>query len=189
MDMVDAVEEVILLSISQPGHFRKPQSVTPAILSFSQTLVAARQRQFKQRDRNGTLQCALVDDLLSMAHLSPLSQSNELEQKIAETWKHIQTERKILEGAQLIRQATTNQDVLKRNDAKIKETERTLAYFEDTLRELQARAQQAQQNEGRIGGPSTPQVSLESTTSRAVTNHSSTQGSSQGQKSREGTVP
>ncbi|KAJ3517451.1 hypothetical protein NMY22_g13964 [Coprinellus aureogranulatus] len=85
--------------------------------------------------------------------------SNELDQKIAETWKHIQTERKILEGAQLMRQATTNQDVLKRNDAKIKETERTLAYFEDTLRELQARrAQQAQQNDGRMGGPSTPQV-------------------------------
>lgn len=95
-----------------------------------------------------------------MAHLSPLSQSNELDQKIAETWKHIQTERKILEGAQLIRQATTNQDVLKRNDAKIKETERTLAYFEDTLKELQAR-RVAQQNDGRMGGPSTPQVSLE----------------------------
>ncbi|KAF6757580.1 protein kinase C1 [Ephemerocybe angulata] len=85
--------------------------------------------------------------------------SNELDQKIAETWKHIQTERKILEGAQLIRQATTNPDVLRRNDAKIKETERTLVYFEDTLRELQARrAQQAQANDGRMGGPSTPQV-------------------------------
>jgi type II secretory pathway component PulJ len=69
-------------------------------------------------------------------------QSQELDQKIAETWKHIQTERKILEATQLLRQATSNQDVLRRNDAKIRETERSLAYFEDTLRELQERKRQ-----------------------------------------------
>lgn len=89
-------------------------------------------------------------------------QSNaELDQKIADTWKHIQTERKILEATQLLRQATTNQDVLRRNEAKIRETERSLAYFEDTLRELQARkAQQMQRDDpSRFTGSSTPQVS------------------------------
>lgn len=87
-------------------------------------------------------------------------QSSELDQKIAETWKHIQTERKILEGAQLMRQATSNQDVLRRNDAKIRETQRTLAYFEDTLSQLQARRAAQQHDDGRQGGPSTPQVSI-----------------------------
>lgn len=84
----------------------------------------------------------------------------ELDQKIADTWKHIQTERKILEATQLLRQATTNQDVLRRNEAKIRETERSLAYFEDTLRELQARkAQQMQRDDpSRFPGSSTPQV-------------------------------
>jgi len=88
-------------------------------------------------------------------------QSQELDQKIAETWKHIQTERKILEATQLLRQATTNQDVLRRNDAKIRETERSLAYFEDTLRELQARKAQHMQRDdpSRFPGPSAPQVS------------------------------
>lgn len=88
-------------------------------------------------------------------------QSQELDQKIAETWKHIQTERKILEATQLLRQATTNQDVLRRNDSKIRETERSLAYFEDTLRELQARkAQQQQQRDAPSGFPGVqpPQV-------------------------------
>ncbi|KAK7469411.1 Serine/threonine kinase [Stygiomarasmius scandens] len=85
--------------------------------------------------------------------------ANELDQKIQEVYKHIQTERKILEATQLIRQATNNQDVLRRNDAKIRETERSLSYFEDTLRELQARKLQQSQNEsGRSGGPASPQV-------------------------------
>ncbi|KAF5345536.1 hypothetical protein D9758_011998 [Tetrapyrgos nigripes] len=85
--------------------------------------------------------------------------ANELDQKIQEVYKHIQTERKILEATQLIRQATNNQDVLRRNDAKIRETERSLSYFEDTLRELQARkAQQSQNESGRSGGPGSPQV-------------------------------
>ncbi|KAF8158221.1 hypothetical protein B0H34DRAFT_707913 [Crassisporium funariophilum] len=86
--------------------------------------------------------------------------SQELDQKIAETWKHIQTERKILEATQHLRQATTNQDVLRRNEAKIRETERSLAYFEDTLRELQARKAQLMQRDdpSRFPGSSVPQV-------------------------------
>ncbi|KIK59303.1 hypothetical protein GYMLUDRAFT_74551 [Collybiopsis luxurians FD-317 M1] len=71
--------------------------------------------------------------------------ASELDQKIQDVYKHIQTERKILEASNLLRQATTNQDVLRRNEVKIRETERSLSYFEETLRELQARKQQ--QNE------------------------------------------
>ena len=69
-------------------------------------------------------------------------QSQDLDTKIQDIYKRIQTERKVLEASQLLRQATTNQDVLRRNDAKIKEAERSLSYFEDTLRELQARKMQ-----------------------------------------------
>lgn len=71
----------------------------------------------------------------------------ELDQKIQDVYKRIQTERKFLEASQLLRQATTNQNVLRQNDAKIKETERSLAYFEDTLRELQARKLQLQRGD------------------------------------------
>ena len=88
------------------------------------------------------------------------AQSQEIDQKIAETWRRVQTERKILEATQLLRQATSNQDVLRRNEAKIRETERSLAYFEETLRELQARkAQLMQRNDpSRFPGGAPPQV-------------------------------
>lgn len=73
----------------------------------------------------------------------------------------MQTERKILEATHLLRQATSNQDVLRRNEAKIKETERSLTYFEETLRELQARKMQLMQrgDPSRFPGGTPPQVS------------------------------
>ncbi|KAJ7202787.1 protein kinase C1 [Mycena pura] len=80
----------------------------------------------------------------------------ELDQKIQDVYKHIATERKILEASQLLRQATTNPDVLRRNDAKIRETERSLSYFEQTLRELQARKMQQSQPDN--AGSSMPQL-------------------------------
>ncbi|KAJ3859968.1 protein kinase C1 [Lentinula novae-zelandiae] len=94
-------------------------------------------------------------DFFAGKELSESLWASELDQKIQDVFKHIQTERKILEASQLLRQATTNQDVLRRNDAKIRETERSLSYFEETLRELQAR--KMQQNEpGRSSGPQVP---------------------------------
>ncbi|KAL0960806.1 hypothetical protein HGRIS_005822 [Hohenbuehelia grisea] len=86
--------------------------------------------------------------------------SNELDHKIQDVYKHIQTERKILEASQLLRQATTNQEVLRKNEAKIRETEQSLLYFEETLRELQARKQQQSQRDdpGRSYPPGSPQV-------------------------------
>ena len=79
-------------------------------------------------------------------------------------YKRIQTERKVLEASQLLRQATTNQDVLRSNDAKIREAERSLSYFEDTLRELQARKlQQSQRDDpSRSGSSQSSQVGLPS---------------------------
>lgn len=74
-------------------------------------------------------------------------QAHELDQKIQDVYKRIQTERKVLEASQLLRQATTNPDVLRRNDAAIREAERSLSYFEDTLRELQSRKLMQSQRE------------------------------------------
>ncbi|GBE84888.1 Protein kinase C-like [Sparassis crispa] len=81
--------------------------------------------------------------------------AHELDQKIQDVYKRIQTERKVLEASHLLRQATTNPDVLRRNDAKIREAERSLSYFEDTLRELQSRKMmQAQRDDhSRSGSP------------------------------------
>jgi len=84
-----------------------------------------------------------------------------LDAKIQDVYKRIQTERKVLEASQLLRQATTNQDVLRRNDAKIKEAERSLSYFEDTLRELQARKMQ-------LSDPSRPGASPQPVSSPTV---------------------
>ncbi|KZV68810.1 hypothetical protein PENSPDRAFT_505499 [Peniophora sp. CONT] len=63
----------------------------------------------------------------------------ELDGKIADVYKRIQTERKMLEASRMLQRATNNADVLRKNDAKIREAEKSLQYFEDTLRELQQR--------------------------------------------------
>ncbi|CDO75330.1 hypothetical protein BN946_scf184848.g7 [Trametes cinnabarina] len=75
------------------------------------------------------------------------SQAHELDQKIQDVYKRIETERKFLEASKLIRQATNNPDVLRKNDAKIREAERSLSYFEDTLRELHSRKMMQQRED------------------------------------------
>lgn len=74
------------------------------------------------------------------------SQTSEIDQKIQDVYKRIQIQRKFLEASQALRQATSNPEVLRQNDAKIRETERQLAYFEETLRELQGRKLALTQN-------------------------------------------
>ena len=90
------------------------------------------------------------------------TQSLELDSKIQEVYKRIQTERKILEASRLLSQATPNQDVLRRNEAKIKETERSLSYFESTLKELQARKLQLENRDDTsksgLGLPTSPRL-------------------------------
>ncbi|OJT11523.1 Protein kinase C-like [Trametes pubescens] len=73
--------------------------------------------------------------------------AHELDQKIQDVYKRIETERKFLEASKLIRQATSNPDVLRKNDAKIREAERSLSYFEDTLRELHSRKMMQQRDD------------------------------------------
>lgn len=103
--------------------------------------------------------------------LTGIMQAHELDSKIQEVYKRIQTERKILEASQLLRQATPNPDVLRRNEVKIKETERSLSYFEDTLKELQARKLQLANDPSRSGNgglPSTPRLGPANSRDRAL---------------------
>ncbi|KAI0356436.1 hypothetical protein OH77DRAFT_1423376 [Trametes cingulata] len=87
--------------------------------------------------------------------------AHELDQKIQDVYKRIETERKFLEASKLIRQATSNPDVLRRNDAKIREAERSLSYFEDTLRELHSRKMMQQRDDhSRSSSTSSSQVTL-----------------------------
>ncbi|KAI9568413.1 hypothetical protein HD554DRAFT_2172517 [Boletus coccyginus] len=94
----------------------------------------------------------MVPHILANQHTHKL---DELDQKIQDVLKRIETERKVLDASRHLRQATTNPDVLRRNDAKIREAERSLSYFEDTLRELQARKKlQAQRDDPSRSGAS-----------------------------------
>lgn len=63
--------------------------------------------------------------------------ADDLDQKIQDVYKRIQTERKVLDASQMLRQATTNPIVLKQNEAQIRDAERNISYFEKALRELQ----------------------------------------------------
>jgi len=89
-------------------------------------------------------------------------QSDGLDLKIQETKRHIQTERKILEASQNLERATANENVLKGAQNKIKQTERNLIYYEQTLRELQTRKlqleHQPRDDAARSGGLPSPQV-------------------------------
>ena len=88
-----------------------------------------------------------------------MSQAHELDQKIQDVYKRIQTERKVLEASRILSQATTNPDVLRRNDAAIREAERSISYFEETLRELQSRKMmQAQRTDHSRSGSMVSQV-------------------------------
>ena len=90
------------------------------------------------------------------------SQSQEdVDHLIEETWKRMQTEQKIMGASQLLRQATSNANVLRQNEAKIRETQLRLTYFEETLGKLQNRKARLMQGDdpSRIPGGLPPQVS------------------------------
>jgi classical protein kinase C alpha type len=86
----------------------------------------------------------------------PFAQTQELDGKIQDVYKRIQTERKVIEASEMMRQATNNQDVIRRTDNQIRVAQRSLSYFEATLRQLQSRKQSTLGDGGRQGSPSTP---------------------------------
>lgn len=80
--------------------------------------------------------------LHAQSHASSSASSGEYAQKLASLHARILKERKILEGFQAMRAATSNQDVIRTCDAKIRDAQRTIGWFEDSVRQL----------EGRLGG-------------------------------------
>ncbi|KAK4049323.1 Serine/threonine kinase [Microbotryomycetes sp. JL201] len=65
----------------------------------------------------------------------------DLSAKIASLHGRIAKERKIMEGFQAMRAASTNQDVVRTCEAKIRETQKTIGWFEQSLAELEQRQQ------------------------------------------------
>ena len=76
--------------------------------------------------------------------------------KVADLHARLTKERKILDGLQSMKKVTANADVLKSCDAKIKESSKTIGYFEDSLRELQSRGGGVNSGPGGRMGPATP---------------------------------
>lgn len=75
----------------------------------------------------------------------------DLGAKVASLHARITKERKILEGFQAMRNATSNQDVIRTCDVKIREAQRTIGWFEDSVRQLETRA--AHKAGGRSASP------------------------------------
>ncbi|KAH7100378.1 hypothetical protein BKA62DRAFT_771645 [Auriculariales sp. MPI-PUGE-AT-0066] len=73
-----------------------------------------------------------------------MSADNELDGKIKDLYQRIQREQKVLDATRALRQATTNPEVLRRNESEIRQAQQNLNYFQDTLRQLQARKQASQ---------------------------------------------
>ncbi|GAA5998883.1 protein kinase C [Rhodotorula paludigena] len=76
------------------------------------------------------------------------SASAEYGAKLNSLHARIAKERKILEGFQAMRAATSNQDVIRTCEAKIREAQRTIGWFEDSVRQLEGRAAAASSSSG-----------------------------------------
>ena len=69
-----------------------------------------------------------------------LLQDPSIEAKIGDIQARLMKERKMLEASKQMRAATPNRDVQNSLAAKIEQSERTISYFEESLRELLNRA-------------------------------------------------
>ncbi|PWN50305.1 hypothetical protein IE53DRAFT_387399 [Violaceomyces palustris] len=59
--------------------------------------------------------------------------------KLAEVHARIQTQRRIMEGNQALRSATSNPDVIRQAESQIREAQRNISYLEQSLQSLQTR--------------------------------------------------
>lgn len=68
-----------------------------------------------------------------------MSTPQDLQAKISSLHQRIAKERKILEGFQALRSATNNPDVIRTCEAKMRETNKTIGWFEESLSEFEER--------------------------------------------------
>lgn len=73
------------------------------------------------------------------SHNTAPGSAADLQAKLASLHARIAKERKILEGFQAMRAATNNQDVIRTCEAKIRESGKTIGWFEESVRELEGR--------------------------------------------------
>lgn len=71
-----------------------------------------------------------------------MASSSDLEAKISSLEVRIQKERKMISGFQAMRSASTNPDVIKTCEAKIRDSEKTIGWFQDSLNQLHQRLYQ-----------------------------------------------
>lgn len=71
-----------------------------------------------------------------------MASPSELEAKISSLEVRIQKERKMISGFQAMRSATTNPDVIRTCEAKIRDSEKTIGWFRDSLDQLNQRLYQ-----------------------------------------------
>ena len=70
--------------------------------------------------------------------------AQDTQAKIAEIMARIQTERRAMEGFQQMRRVTTNADVVQRAESGIRDAQKRIAYYEDSLMQLHNKQQQQQ---------------------------------------------
>lgn len=77
--------------------------------------------------------------------LLKMASSSELEAKMSSLEVRIQKEIAMIHGFQAMRSATPNQDVMRMCDVKIRESEKTIGWFQDSLNQLHQRLYQPPQ--------------------------------------------
>ncbi|GAA5939874.1 protein kinase C [Sporobolomyces koalae] len=93
--------------------------------------------------------------------------NHDIGAKLASLHSRIAKERKILEGFQAMRSATSNQDVIRTCESKIRETLKTIGWFEQTVQELELRQVQEQQQTS-SSASSSSSLQYSSTTSKGL---------------------
>lgn len=79
-----------------------------------------------------------------------------LEDRAAEVYKRIQNERRMIDGFRAMANATNNPDVRTQIQAKIRDSEKSIQWFEQSLLELQKRRDMAANGDGSFDGRSPP---------------------------------
>lgn len=87
------------------------------------------------RESCGSLPARTAADRRAFRRVS----SQDLPLKISSLRARISKERKMLEGFQAMSSATSNSDVIRTCEAKMRESARTIGWFEESLRELEDR--------------------------------------------------
>lgn len=114
--------------------------------------------------------CACTSKTIFETQRELIITQQDLNQRMVDIRGRIATERKMVEGYQTLRNATPNIDVKNDCDKKIRESQRMISYFENSLAELDGRAASPAPS---TAPGMTPASSMASHHSSISSNHSS----------------